>query len=144
MDMTKTLLTLFILVSILSCGKIYEQKLIGYWRLERSYTRTLLGRDNFETGYEDGIFRFEESGAASYKSATDTLTGYWDADFYSVPDGNGGSRRLKYLRLHLADFTSNKLLVWDFDDFHFRNNWRGIRAIESRLGPDRCYEFVRQ
>ncbi|MBL7746109.1 MAG: hypothetical protein JNM19_01670 [Chitinophagaceae bacterium] len=134
---------------ISSCSKNFEDRLIGSWRLDDAYRRVFLGRDHFETGYESGVFTLFENGDASYVSSTDTLNGYWRSDRYNNNYYNGGTgqwenRSLKYLRLYLRNFTQNKFIDWEFDDFNFRNNWREIRAEQYSLGGDRVYEFVRQ
>lgn len=145
--MTKTILLLCTTVFILfSCAKKIEDHLIGEWKLDVSYRKELFGRDYFQTGYENGIFTFFESGAATWVSNQDTLSGYWKSDFWSRPrlDASGELRteRLKYLELYLADFTRNKIINWKFDDFKFKDNWKRIKAEEFSLGWDRYYEFV--
>ncbi len=122
--------------------------MIGDWKLDETYRKEIFGRDYFQTGYETGIFTFYESGAAGYISNTDTLSGYWKADYYSRQQsnssgGNTESELLKYLDVFLADFQRNKILNWKFDEFNFRNGWKCIRAVEYSLGRDRIYEFVK-
>lgn len=121
--------------------------MIGEWKLDVSYKKILFDRDYFQTGYEDGIFTFFESGAATYVSNLDTLSGYWRSDFWSRSryDASGElkTERLKNLELYLVDFTRNKIIDWKFDDFNFKNNWKCIKAVEFSLGRDRYYEFVK-
>jgi len=147
--MTRTLLLLSTTVFFLfSCAKKMEEHIIGEWRLDASYKKELFGRDYFQTGYDGGVFTFFESGSARYINNQDTLSGYWKSDFYTRwrsddIDENEGSDRLKYLEIYLADFTSNKIINWRFDNFNFKNNWRCIKAVEFSLGRDRYYEFVK-
>ena len=147
--MTRNLLFLSTALFILfSCGKKFEDHLIGEWKLDGSYKKELFGRDYFQTGYEDGVFNFFESGTATYTSNQDTLSGYWKSDFYtrwdySSRDEDDGSDRLKYLEIYLADFNRNKLINWRFDNFNFKNNWKTIKAIEYSIGRDRYYEFIK-
>lgn len=134
--------TLFI-----SCRRQVEDRIFGQWKLDQSFRRDFLDRDYFTTGYEDGVFTFNESGTASYTSATDTLTGYWEADFYNrgYYDGNGNwqNQRHKYLRIYLVNFQANQVFNLNLDEFNFRNNWNCIRGTQYSFGRDRIYEFVR-
>jgi hypothetical protein len=143
--MTKTLLLLISVSYILSsCSKRIEDRLIGEWKLDGAYKKELFGRDYFQTGYEDGIFTFFESGTATYTSPQHNLSGYWRSDFHSRYDAaNDKIEILKYLEIYLADFSRNTIINWRFDDFNFRNNWKCIRAQEYWLGRDRFYEFVK-
>ena len=146
--MNRTLLLLSLTIILFSsCGKKFEEHLIGEWKLDATYRKELFGRDYFQTGYEDGIFTFFESGTATYTSSQDTLSGYWKSDFYTrwqsnYDDDEDGSERLKYLEIYLVDFAGNRIINWRFDNFNFKNNWQRIRAVEFSLGRDRYYEFV--
>ncbi len=138
-----------LLVLFYSCSKSYEDRLIGSWRLNESYRKVFLGRDHFQTGYEDGVFTFLENGNATYVSSTDTLIGYWRANnhnhtYYNQNTSEWETRQMRYLRLSLKNFLQNKFLEWDFDNFSFRNNWKGIKAEQYSLSNDRVYEFVRK
>lgn len=146
--MSRTILLLCTFVFILfSCGKQIEDHLIGEWKLDAAYKKELFGRDYFQTGYEDGIFTFFESGTATYVSTQDTLSGYWKSDFYTNwrndSDDDKGPVRLKYLEIYLANFSRNKIINWSFDNFDFKNNWKHLKAVEFSLGRDRYYEFVK-
>ena len=129
-----------------SCGKTIEDHLIGEWKLDISYRKELFGRDYFQTGYEDGIFTFFESGTATYVDSQDTLSGYWRSDFYThwsgYADDDNDTERYKYLEVFLADFNRNRVINWRFDNFNFKNSWKRIKAVEFSLGRDRYYEFV--
>ena len=145
--MRRTLLFIFTSSLLLfSCGKQIQEHLIVEWKLDASYRKELFGRDYFQTGFEDGIFTFHESGAATYTSSQDTLSGYWKSDFYTRwrydNDEDEGSERLKYLEIYLADFNRNKVINWRFDNFNFKNGWKRIKAVEYTIGRDRYYEFV--
>jgi len=142
--MKKILLFTTVIVLISSaCRKRIEDRIVGSWKLISSYKQQIFDRDHFTTGYEAGIFTFSENGNASYISATDTLTGSWNADNYTVNTGSE-SKSLRHLKIELVNFLRNRYLFWEFDDFHFRNTWRTIRAEEYSLSYDRIYEFERQ
>lgn len=144
--MTKTLLILSSIIFLLfsSCGKRIEDRLLGEWRLESTYKKGVFSRDYFQTGYESGVFTFFESGTATYVSSQASLSGYWKADNWVRYDASSDkSEVLKYLEIFLADFSSNKIINWRFDNFNFRNGWKCIRAVDFSLGRDRIYEFVR-
>ncbi|MDX1955596.1 MAG: hypothetical protein SFU20_08670 [Chitinophagaceae bacterium] len=146
--MKRNLLLLLLFSTLfISCRRQVEDRIFGQWKLDQSFRRDFLDRDYFTTGYEDGVFTFNESGTASYTSATDTLTGYWEADFYNrgYYDGNGDwqNQRQKYLRIYLVNFQANEVFNLNLDEFNFRNNWNCIRGTQYSYGRDRIYEFVR-
>ena len=140
---------LFLIIALLlsSCAKTIEDHLIGEWILDVSYRKELFGRDYFQTGYEDGVFSFFESGTATYIDNQDTLSGYWRSDFYTTwhdyADDDDDIERYKYLEVYLANFNRNKIINWKFDNFNFKNGWKRIKAVEFSLGRDRYYEFVK-
>lgn len=146
--MNRNLLLLLLSSTLfISCRRQVEDRIFGQWKLDQSFRRDFLDRDYFTTGYEDGVFTFNESGTAGYTSATDTLTGYWEADFYNrgYYDGNGNwqNQRQKYLRIYLVNFQANQVFNLNLDEFNFRNNWNCIRGTQYSFGRDRIYEFVR-
>ena len=142
--MKKNLLfTAIIAILICSCSKRIEDRIIGSWKLRSSFKQKPFDRDHFSTGYESGIFTFSENGNASYVSSTDTLTGYWSADDYTVSTGSE-TKSLRHLRIELVNFLQNRYLFWDFDDFDFRNTWKTLRAEEFSLSYNWVYEFARQ
>ncbi len=146
--MKRNLLLLLLFSTLfISCRRQVEDRIFGQWKLDQSFRRDFLDRDYFTTGYEAGVFTFNESGTASYTSATDTLTGYWEADFYNrgYYDGNGNwqNSRQKYLRIYLVNFQANQFFNLNLDEFNFRNNWNCIRGTQYSYGRDRIYEFVR-
>ena len=125
-----------------------EDRLIGSWKLKNAWHQQLFGRDYFTTGYEIGIFNLTESGEAIYSSSTDTLKGFWESDRhiqgYYNSNGDWENRSMKYLRIDLVNFQQNRRILWEFDDFSFRNDWNNIRAEQYSLSNDRVYEFERQ
>jgi hypothetical protein len=148
--MQKNLLIGLLITTIFlsSCSKSLEDRIVGNWKLNSAWRQQFFGRDYFTTGYEDGIFTFSENGDASYISSTDTLTGYWRSDRYNNgyynSSGDWETRSMKYLRISLVNFQQNHRLEWDFDDFNFRENWKGIRAQQYSLSNDRVYDFDRK
>ena len=140
---------LFISLFFSSCSKSLEDRLIGSWQLKDSWRRQFIGRDYFQTGYENGTFTFLDNGNATYVSSTDTLNGFWRSDRYNNNYYNNSSsqwetRSMKYLRISLVNFQQNRRLEWEFDDFSFRDNWQGIRAEQYSLSNDRIYDFERK
>jgi len=149
--MRKYLLLPLVAFSLLlsSCSKSLEDRLIGSWQLKSAWRKVFLGRDYFQTGYENGTFTFLDNGNATYTSNTDTLTGFWRSDRYSNSYFNNSSgqwetRSMKYLRISLVNFQQNRRLEWEFDDFSFRDNWHEIRAEQYSLSNDRVYDFERR
>jgi hypothetical protein len=139
----KLLLIAIISFFVSACSKRIEDRIVGSWKLRSSYKQQLFDRDHFNTGYESGVFTFNENGNASYISSIDTLTGYWSADKYTVTTGSE-TKSMRQLRIELVNFLRNRYLFWEFDDFNFRNTWKTIRAEEYGLSYNRIYEFERQ
>lgn len=136
-------------IVITSCSKSLEDRIVGNWKIDDAYKKVFLGRDHFETGYENGVFTFYENGDATYTSSTDTLTGYYRTgrysnDYYNSGSGQWETRGMKYLRLNLKNYPRNQSLEWEFDDFSFKNGWQMIKAEQYSLSNERVYEFVRQ
>lgn len=140
---------LFSVVILLSCSKNLEDRVTGSWELTQSWRQQLFGRDYFQTGYENGVFTFMENGEASFVGNGDTLTGFWrtaryNRDRFNSNTGDNDYEPAKYLRLDLADFSNNRRLVWDFDDFSFQDTWQQLRARQNSLSNDRIYVFRRK
>jgi hypothetical protein len=146
--MKKNLLYLSLCIILFSsCGKTLEDRLIGDWKLTGGYRQRAFDRDYFTTGYESGVFSFNENGTAVYKDAFDTLYGYWNADrytgsFYNHDNGRWDDRTYRYLKINLVNFNRNKYINWEFDDFIFKNNRRRIKATQYSFSTDRVFEFV--
>jgi len=136
------LLPLVITLFFFGCSKRLEDRIVGSWKLQSSYKQKAFDRDHFTTGYESGVFTFNDNGTATYASSTDTLTGNWHADKY-YSGGSEGSQ-LRHLKIEMVNFLQNRFLFWEFDDFSFRNSWQTIRAEEFSLSYSRIYEFGRQ
>ena len=141
--MKKHLLLSIIITSFFyGCSKRIEDRIVGSWKLRSSYKQKPFDRDHFTTGYESGIFTFNDNGTATYTSSTDTLTGNWHADSYN--SGGTDGNQMRHLRIELVNFIQNRFLFWEFDDFNFRNSWQTIRAEEFSLSYTRVYEFGRE
>jgi hypothetical protein len=145
--MRKHLLPISLIILFFSsCSKTLEDRLVGNWKLNSSYRQRIFDKDYFQTGYESGVFTFNENGTAIYASTTDTLKGYWNTERYSSSYYNNGqsqTQNYRQLRLNLIDFPRNKFIEWEFDDFTFRNDFDRIRARQFSLSSDIIYEFVR-
>jgi hypothetical protein len=137
----KQYLLCIVIISVVlsSCQKNFEDRLIGNWKLVSSYRQKTFDRDHFITGYESGVFTFNENGTARYVSGPDTLNGIWNTDRYSTGDGS-----YRELKVELFNFLRNQYLFWEFDNFNFRDNRNEFRAREFSAGNDRVYEFRRQ
>ena len=138
------LITIFI-----SCSKDIEDRIVGSWKLDAAWKQKTFSRDYFTTGYESGLFTFENNGTASYINLTDTLTGFWSTGDYNISSvspttGQLDTKGLRYFRIELVNFSSNRYLFWEFDDFYFRNSRNTIRATDFTSGNDRIYEFEKK
>ncbi len=132
-----------------SCSKSIDDRIVGSWQLENAWKQRLFDRDYFQTGYENGTFTFMDNGSATYLEGNDTLTGYWRSDrrnyrYYNSGSGEWETRSMRYLYISLINFQQNRRLEWEFDDFHFKNNWQKIRAEQYWFSNDRVYEFRRK
>lgn len=132
-----------------SCSKSIDDRIAGSWQLEKAWKQKLFDRDYFQTGYENGLFMFMDNGSATYIEGTDTLTGYWRSyqrnhSYYNSGSGEWETRSMRYLHINLINFQQNRRLEWEFDDFHFKNNWQTIRAEQYWYSNDRVYEFRRR
>ena len=63
---------LFSIIVFSSCSKLDpETKLAGNWKLDDVVKKRLFNNDHLTTGYEAGLFTFNENGTATY---TDSIT----------------------------------------------------------------------
>ena len=72
-------------IALSSCKKwLPENRIEGSWRLTEVEKRRAFGNENINSGYESGVFRFNENGTASYTGATDTMQGNWQITWTCV------------------------------------------------------------
>ncbi|GAB2817138.1 hypothetical protein [Ferruginibacter profundus] len=131
-----------------SCAKLDpESKMPGTWKLDDVVKRKFLHSDHLTTGYEAGLFRFENNGNATYTD-TITLTGNWsmyreDRSYY---DGNGDYQQKNnlVLRIRLANFAANRFIDWEFDDAQFKRSSDRLDGFIYTGFSSYQYSFRRQ
>ncbi|MFN8251896.1 MAG: hypothetical protein U0V75_08425 [Ferruginibacter sp.] len=133
---------------ISSCKKLDpEYKMVGTWKLDDVVRRRFLNNSHLHTGYENGLFTFNENGTASYKD-TNTLQGSWSMrrEYRSYYDNNGDYRTENnvVLRIFLANFASNRIIDWEFDDTDFKRSSNRLDGFIYTLSSEYQYSFRRQ
>jgi hypothetical protein len=133
---------------ISSCKKLDpEYKIVGTWKLDDIVKRRFLNNSHLLSGYEGGLFTFNENGSATFKD-TVTMQGSWSMrrEYRSYYDSNGDyqTQNNMVLRIYLAHFASNRIIDWEFDDIDFkRSNDRLDGFIYSAFSSYQ-YSFRRQ
>jgi hypothetical protein len=141
-------LVLLSTVFISSCKKWDpESKLVGTWKLDDIVKRKFLNNSHLHSGYEPGLFTFNENGTVTYKD-TLTMQGNWSMhrEYRSYYDGNGDyqTKNNLVLRIFLANFAANRVIDWEFDDIDYkRSNDRLDGFIYSAFSSYQ-YSFRRQ
>lgn len=140
---------LFIGGAFSSCSKNLEDRMTGTWKLEEATRRLSNGTSLFRTGYEDGLFKLDDNGLATYIEGSDTLTGYWRAGkhnkgIYNNNEGSWQARDMRFLQISVSNTNIHRTLEWKFDDIEFHSHNRGLRAEQYTLGFDRIYEFKKR
>lgn len=141
-------LALLCTLVIASCKKMDpETKIVGTWKLDDVVRRKFLNNDHLHTGYENGVFTFNDNGTATY---TDTLTmqGSWSMrrEWRNYYDNNGDYRTEHNLVLHifLANFAANRIIDWDFDDSQFKRSSNRLDGFIYSAFSTYQYSFRRQ
>jgi hypothetical protein len=132
---------------LFSCSKIFhvEDKLEGEWRLKTAEKKALLQSTTINTGYETGKFQFFNNGSASYQDGSSIMKGNWRMRVVNTgtsDNGNSGNNTGRVLNINLYDFTANRVLNLEFDQFRFTSRNRLVAEYQSP-GYRYKYEFVR-
>lgn len=140
----KSKIYLLILIAIplitFSCKKWRpENRIVGSWRLFEMEKKRLFSNDRVITGYESGVFIFNENFTATYTDASGTLTGTWD-----MRNRNGADGGRTVFIVHLYDFSRNIVLDWYFDDVHFRDSGDKLFAFIDGRSYTYRYDFRKQ
>ena len=143
-------LALLCTISIIfsSCSKLNpESKMAGTWKLDDVVKRRFFSNDHLTTGYEAGLFRFEENGNASYTD-TVTMTGNWNMhyEYRTYYDGNGKyhDNNNLVLRIRLVNFVANRFIDWEFDDTQFKRSSDRLDGFIYSASSSYQYSFRRQ
>ena len=125
----------------LSCSKwLPENRIVGTWKLVDAEKIRVFDKDPINTGYESGVFTFNNDETASYSDAGGQLDGNWRIRLeYAGEDNNQHS-----FSIRLYDPTSNRTLDWYFDRIDFRRSGDRLFAFIDKFGYYYRYEFQRQ
>jgi hypothetical protein len=133
--------------TLFACSKSWmEDRLEGTWRLKTVERNSFLNWKSINTGFEGGVFLFNNDGTAIYSRNQLSMNGDWRIrkvrDRYRSNDGDEDEKIRMALSIHLIDFNVQKTLNLDFDEMHFRGRNRLLAEYQSS-GYRYRYEFVR-
>lgn len=133
---------------ISSCKKMDpESKLAGTWKLDDIVKRKFLNNSHLLSGYEAGLFTFNENGTATYKD-TLTMQGSWSMHreyrSYYDSDGNYKTENNVVLHIFLANFAANRIIDWDFDECIFKRSSDRLDGFIYSAFSSYQYSFRRQ
>lgn len=133
---------LFLFLISASCKKwLPENRIVGTWRLVDVEKRRLLNSENILTGYESGLFMFNDNGTTTYSDAAGQMTGQWSMR----KRRSGADDQIEtVLVVNLHDFNNNRLLEWYFDRIDFRNSGDKLMAFVDGVSYTYRYDFRRQ
>jgi hypothetical protein len=134
---------LFFLLISTSCKKwLPENRIVGNWRLVDVEKRRLFNNENILTGYESGIFVFNDNGTTTYTDAAGQMTGTWN--MRKRRGGGDGDDIQTVLVINLHDFNNNRLLDWYFDRVDFRSSGDKLMAFIDGVSYTYRYDFRKQ
>jgi hypothetical protein len=140
--------TLLVLV-FTSCKKWRaENRIIGTWRLVEVEKKRLFSNENLQTGYESGLFVFNENGSATFTDAAGVMSGTWSMrrlnDGFYDSDNNWHSDGRTVFIVHLYDFSANRVIDWYFDRIDFRWSAQKLFAYADGSAYTYRYDFRKQ
>ena len=144
------LIPLFLLLFFVSACKKWlpENRIVGTWRLVDAEKKRLFSTDGFTTGYEDGLFVFNENGTASYSDPSMQLDGTWSmrnvGGGYYDSDNNWHDNARTVFLINLYNFPANQVLNLSFDRVDFRNGGRKMFAFIDGRSYTYRYDFRKQ
>jgi hypothetical protein len=134
---------LFFLIINTSCKKwLPENRIVGSWRLVDVEKKRLFSNESILTGYESGIFVFNDNGTTDYTDANGQMTGTWT--MRKRRGGGEGEDIQTVLIVHLHDFANNRLLDWYFDRVDFRNSGDKLFTFIDGVSYTYRYDFRKQ
>jgi hypothetical protein len=150
--MKRIIFTLIILTSTLlftSCKKwLPENRIAGDWKLVSAEKKYLLSSDLVTTGYENGVFRFNDNGTASYTEASFQMLGNWTMreqhSGYYDSNGNWQDQATTIFTVRLYDFNANRVLDWYFTSIDFRSSGDKLIAFIDGASYTYKYDFRKQ
>jgi len=148
---SKFYLAIFVssLILFASCKKwLPENRIVGSWKLVEAEKRRFLSSDRIYTGYENGVFSFNDNGTASYSDTSIQMSGNWNMreehNGYYDSDGNWHDEARTVLTVRLYNFTANRVLDWYFDRIDFRSSGDKLFAFMDSPSYIYRYDFRKQ
>ena len=111
-----------------------QQNIVGSWKIQSVERHTSYGSEHIYTGYEGGVFYFNNNGSAQYSDSYGQMNGTWRL----VPRSVDGTNSLE---LRLYDYHNTDAIEWEF----YSLNFSGTRLIAymNKYGNEYRYEFRR-
>lgn len=134
-------------IFLVGCSKYNlnpERGLEGQWKLYRAERFRFFNRDVLETDYFNGVFTFNDNGAAEYRDGVFSMNGNWNMrrGREAYADNRDNDLGVIHFKMNLYNFAANRVLNLDFDDCHFRSRNRFIAEYTSASYRYR-YDFRR-
>lgn len=137
-------------ILLVSCSKwlVPEDKLSGTWKLVEVERKRPFHSDRITSGYESGLFFFDENGTATYTDNAGILSGNWlmKRSYYTTYSSSGDPTTNSKLTLdiRLYNFPANRFIDWLFDSIDFRDSGNKLLAKMHGAGYEYRYWFVKQ
>jgi len=132
-----------------SCKKwLPENRIVGNWKLVSVDKKYLFSSDRVTTGYESGIFVFNDNGTASYTDASIQMLGNWTMrdqhDGYYDSNGTWHDNATTIFTVRLYNFSANRVLDWYFTSIDFRSSGDKLIAFIDGASYTYKYDFRKQ
>ena len=111
-----------------------QQDIAGSWKIQSIERRTSYGSEPFFSGYEHGVFYFNNNGNAQYADSYGQMNGTWRLVSRSYDGTNS-------LELRMYNYHGSDAIEWEFHSI----NLSGSRMIGymNKYGYEYRYEFRR-
>src|SRR5829696_4214446 len=143
---------LFLLVPALilaSCQKWVpdsnSNRIVGNWQIVSVERQGSFGSEPVYTGYENGVFYFNNNGNAQYSDNIGQMNGSWQLmqrqDGYYDYYGNWRNGPSTSLELRVYDYYNDYAIEWEFYAIEFTSSGNRLVGYMNRYGYDYRYEF---
>ena len=127
-----------------SCKKwLPENRIVGNWTIFKAEKKYLFSSDRIVTGYESGVFTFNDNGTAAYVDPSIQMSGNWrmteEHDGYTDSEGKWHDNGRTTFTIRLYNFAANRVLDWYFTSIDFRSS--GDKLIAFIDGPSFNYKY---
>ncbi len=139
---------LFILFTSCSKQLVPEERLTGTWKLAEAERKKPFNTETIITGYENGVFKFNQNSTATYTDVAGMLSGNWimkRSDNATVNAlGKLETESKVMLSIKLYNYPANRLIDWLFDNFDFKDSGKKLLVKMEGAGYEYRYWFVKQ